>query len=416
MDPILVNTIDIAAAGGGKGLLGDVDGDGRMELIFVQGDSGIDDRYVPHQAACVTAYRLDGSLLWQKGTPMEVPGNFGADFPAQVCDIDEDGNLEVLCVMEGKFLILDGRTGAVKREHELPDPQAHDCIIVANVSGGKHATDIILKDRYRRMWVMNRDFELLWTHQGNLGHFPWPCDINGDGYDEIMAGYDLLDHQGKILWSCRDLDDHADCLWVGDVNGDGKPEIAVGGSVTCLYDVQGQELWRYEGSVESQHIALGKFLPQKPGLQIAGLDRIVRGDGYKGQWDGKDGMFLLDSDGKEVWKEDRKTKGWLTIVDALYNWNGEGRDYILAYRRGGGVTPALYDGEMNRVISFPEDGYVLHGDLLGRGIEDVVIYSKEKAWIYTGTAFDLSAPPSGNPVPQSKRLSHSTLYPGGEYQ
>ena len=80
MDPILVNTIDIAAAGGGKGLLGDVDGDGRMELIFVQGDSGIDDRYVPHQAACVTAYRLDGSLLWQKGTPMEVPGNFGADF------------------------------------------------------------------------------------------------------------------------------------------------------------------------------------------------------------------------------------------------------------------------------------------------------------------------------------------------
>lgn len=129
-----------------------------------------------------------------------------------------------------------------------------------------------------------------------------------------------------------------------------------------------------------------------------------------------DGMFLLDSDGKEVWKEDRKTKGWLTIVDALYNWNGEGRDYILAYRRGGGVTPALYDGEMNRVISFPEDGYVLHGDLLGRGIEDVVIYSKEKAWIYTGTAFDLSAPPSGNPVPQSKRLSHSTLYPGGEYQ
>lgn len=414
MDPILLNTIDITAAGGGKGLLGDVDGDGRMELIFVQGDSGIDDRYVPHQVTCVTVYRLDGTMMWQKGTPMEVPGSFGADFPAQVYDIDGDGELEILCVMDKKFLILDGKSGEVKRSHALPAPEAHDCIIIANLSGKKYASDIILKDRYFHMWAWNSEFELLWTHEGNLGHFPWVYDVNGDGYDEVMAGYDLLDHNGNVLWSCKNLEDHADCLWVGDVNGDGKVEIAVGGSVTCLYDTNGKELWRYEGSIESQHIALGKFLPNEPGLQVAGLDRIVRGDGYKGQWDGKDGMFLIDCNGNEVWKEDRKTKGWLTIVDALYNWNGEGRDYILAYRRGGGVTPALYDGEMNPVVSFPEDGYVLHGDLFGRGIEDVIVYSREKAWIYTGTAYDLSAPASGRPVRQTKRLWSSTLYPGGE--
>src|SRR5699024_120473 len=115
MDPILLNTIDITAAGGGKGLLGDVDGDGRMELIVVQGDSGIDDRYVPHQVTCVTVYRLDGTMMWQKGTPMEVPGSFGADFPAQVYDIDGDGELEILCVMDKKFLVLDGKSGEVKR-------------------------------------------------------------------------------------------------------------------------------------------------------------------------------------------------------------------------------------------------------------------------------------------------------------
>jgi outer membrane protein assembly factor BamB len=415
MDAKLLGSFSIEAAGGGKGLLGDIDGDGRMEMVFVQADSDIDDRYVPHQITCVTAYSLTGELLWQKGTPLKIPGNFGADFPAQIYDIDGDGKLEILCVMNKKFLILEGSTGRVKKEYDLPGEEAHDCIIIANLSGNEKPCDIILKDRYFHMWALNKDLELLWTHEGNLGHFPWVHDVNGDGYDEVMAGYDLLDHNGQLLWSCKNLEDHADCLWVGDVNGDGKVEIAVGGSVTCLYSADGEEIWRYEGSIESQHIALGKFLPGEPGLQIAGLDRICRGDGYKGQWDGKDGMFLLDCNGKEIWKEDRQTKGWLTIVDALYNWNGDGTDYILAYRRGGGVNPTLYNGKMEAVITFPEDGYVLHGDLFGRGIEDVILYSANKAFIYSGTEYNLEKEPSGIPIPQTRRLYASTLYPGGEW-
>lgn len=413
MEAIGIGAVDIQAAGGGKGLLGDIDGDGRMEMVFVQGDSGIDDRYVPHQVTCVTAYRLTGEMLWQRGSILRKPGKFGADFPAQIYDIDGDGRLEILCVMNRKFLVLDGRDGSVKREYELPGEEAHDCIMIANLSGAQRPRDIILKDRYQHMWAMNQDFELLWTYQGNIGHFPWAHDVNGDGYDEVMAGYELLDHNGNILWSCKNLEDHADCIWVGDVNGDGKEEIAVGGSVTCLYSGEGEELWRYEGSVESQHIALGRFLPEEPGLQIAGLDRIIRGDGYKGQWDGKDGMFLLDCNGNEVWKEDRKTNGWLTIVDTLCNWNGEGKDYILAYRRGGGVKPALYNGRMEVVVSFPEDGYVLHGDLFGRGMEDVIIYTEEKAFIYSGAPYDLGTKASGRQLPQTRRLYASTLYPGG---
>jgi len=433
MTPELINKIDISKAGKNcKLLLGDINGDGRMEIVCVQPDGGIDDRYVPHQVTCATAYALTGELLWQIGTPVTEPGGPGSDYPAQIVDIDGDGKLELLVIMNKVFKVFEGATGKLKKEYPLsllpklrktdspfPEdpscPNAHDCIIVANLRGNDTPRDIILKDRYFNMWALDENFNLLWTHSGNIGHFPLAYDLNGDGRDEVMAGYDLLSSDGTLLWSCRDLDDHADCLWAGDVNGDGKPEMCVGGSVTCLYDADGNELWRYDGSIESQHVALGKFLPDQPGLQVAGLDRIQRGDGHKGQWDGKDGMFLLDCKGKEVWKEDRKTKGWLTIVNTYRNWNGDGKDYILAYRRGGGVNPTLYDGEMNVVVTFPEDGYVLSADLFGRNCEDAVIYANETAWIYSGKPYDLNTAPSGKALSQTGKLYRSTLYPGCIY-
>ncbi|GMK45307.1 hypothetical protein PghCCS26_24350 [Paenibacillus glycanilyticus] len=413
-EPYLLSTIDLQAAGANcKVLLGDLNGDGRMELLLVQPDNRQDVRYIPHQVQCLTAYDLEGHLLWQTGKPDPGAGRHGSDYPAQIADIDGDGRLEVLCVMDDRLHILNGQDGSVRSTHELPDPHAHDCIIVANLTGGTFAGDLILKDRYHRLWALDREFKLLWTHEGNPGHFPWVYDLDGDGRDEVMAGYDLLDHDGKLLWSCHDLDDHADCIWVGDVNGDGEPELVIGGSVTVMYDRHGKELWRYEGSVESQHIALGRFRTDLPGLQIAGLDRLVREDDGKGLV-GKDALFLLDSEGKELWKEDRKTPGWLTIIEPLRGWTEDAPDYILAYRRGGGVFPTLYDGSMNPVVQFPSEGYAVHADLWGSGTEQIIIYSNDMASIYSSKQVKLSECVTDSPLPQPKRLSSSTLYPGGE--
>lgn len=418
-EAVLLARINIAEAGARcKLLLGDLDGDGRMELLLVQPDGGIDDRYVPHQVQCLTAYDLDGRLLWQVGKPDPNAGGPGSDYPAQICDIDGDGMNEVVCVMDKTLLVLDGRTGAVKRSSGLPGEEAHDCIIVANLSGGPNARDIILKNRYRKLWALDQDFRLLWSYEGNPGHFPWAHDLDGDGRDEVMAGYDLLDSTGKRLWSCRDLEDHADCIWVGDVLGEGKEkQIVIGGSVTVMYDIHGNELWRYEDSIESQHIALGKFRDDLPGLQVAGLDRIVRGDtGERMTLSGKDGMFLLDSQGREVWKEDRKTDGWLTIIETLRHWDGSGLDYILAYRRGGGVNPTLYDGYMREIVTFPVDGYAAHADLTGSGREQVLIYDNQAVHVFAAETMNLEPKQPGLTLKQPRRLYASTLYPGGEYE
>ncbi|MCZ4150329.1 hypothetical protein BZG21_38740, partial [Escherichia coli] len=114
-------------------------------------------------------------------------------------------------------------------------------------------------------------------------------------------------------------------------------------------------------------VALGTFCDGLEGLQVAGLDRIVRGDEQ-----GLDGMFLLDAAGQEIWKENRTTRGWLTIIEPVRKWDDSGLDYILAYRRGGGVLPSLINGDMETVASFGKEGYAVHADLCQSGREQVI--------------------------------------------
>ncbi|MBQ9766288.1 MAG: S-layer homology domain-containing protein [Lachnospiraceae bacterium] len=410
MTTYLLNKIDITASGRGCRMwLGDIDGDGRMEIVMVQPDTGFDDRYFPHSVQCATAFNLEGKMLWQIGKPdPEVKGS-GSDIPAQIYDIDNDGNNEFICVMKDELCIFDGKTGQLKEKHDIPDEHAHDCIIIADLEGKGYPQNVILKNRYNKIWALDTNYKVMWTFEGNVGHYPWPYDLNGDGADELVAGYTVLNGKGETLWTI-DMIDHADCIWVGDLdqNPDTGVAVLVGGQDTTAYSADGKLIWRYTDTVESQNIALGNFRPENPGTEMGGLDRIDRSGP-----NGLDGMFLVDSKGQTLYKENRTVPGWSSIVTTIHNFDGKGSDHLLAYRRGG-LQAAIYDGYMNPIFKFPFDGHIMWTDLIGDGQTQALIYSDSEVHIYSATETDLSKAAVPYTRPQPKRLYNWTRYWGSE--
>ncbi len=413
-DPVLAAQVDVSPGGPNTRLLvGDVTGDGRRDLVTMQPDSGFDDAREPHEVVALTAFDLVEGIIWQIGDPDSDADVSAADMPAQIVDIDADGFNEVVAVMGGMFRAFDGRDGSEKFARDLPDPNAHDAIIIANFSGNPQPQDVVLKDRYDQVWAFDRDWNQLFNYVGTVGHYPWPYDWDEDGRDELMAGCNYLDHDGTFVWSCDGaLDGTADAVFTGDLdqNPDNGAEILVGGGDTLANGWEGNQHWSYD-TVEAQNVVLGDFRPDLPGLEVAGLDRVSRADG------GQDALFLLSAQGEELFFEDREPgSGWNTIVQTLSNWDGSGRDFILAYSRGEETLPALYDGHFSVVATFAEPtAHFMHADLCGDEREEIIMYTDTAAELYATGDCDLAAEVTGTPRPQVKGLYNWTRWWGGEY-
>ena len=391
-------------------LLGDITGDGRLDFVMMQGDQMADDRYIGHQINALTAYDFEGNLLWQVGNPARGEST-GSDIPAQIYDIDQDGENEVLACMNNdlvsqQFAVLDGKTGEVEATFDYPSPDAHDAIIIANFSGTERPTDIVLKDRYSNLWAMDRDWNVLFQHTGNIGHYPWPADYDADGRDELMAGYDYLESDGGLSWQVNQ-GGHADCIWVGDVdqNPDNGREIALGGEDITVYGSDGSLIARENMPIEPQNIAIGDFRPDLPGLEIAGQDRRDRGT------PGEEAIFCWSPmTGEMLFYNVRP--GWGSIANMVHDWDGTGSDFISIWR--GPSAPTLFDGQGAEVVTFAE-GYLMNADVDGDGTQEVMTFTDRSVVLYSHDPIDLAAAKTGVPRPQAKMQYNFTRYWGGEY-
>lgn len=401
-DAVLLKTFDISAGGPGPRMrAGDMNGDGRLDFLLC---NATDDN--PSYVAMLTAYDgVTGKMLWQVGSG----GSSGTDRdePCQIVDIDNDGYNEVLAAMSGQMNIYNGADGKVKSSFALPAGSAHDCIMIANIQGKPIPMDIVVKDRYGQVWAMDNAGKLLWNYSGITGHYDVPFDINGDGKDEMLVGYVVLDQTGKAKYADPIHLDHPDNIWVGDVDGDPTNGfeavygLAQDPATQCVNLNSGKVVWTNSDTTESQQILLADYRPDLPGLETYGLDRTVRSS--------KDSLFLIDSSGKTLWIESGTNGGGGTAIKPVPNWDGTNDPMVLAFKRG---SAQVWNGKTTMVHRMPMDGNAMVGDFGGDGKTEILMYSRTTANIYGIAQFDYNtpAPNPGHPMKQTRQNYNWSRY------
>ena len=384
---------------------GDVDGDGEVEIISAE-NINIGD---VHYTSAAAAQKLDGSVLWQWGRANRGRKIWHHDVACQIHDWNGDGKNEVVLCTKGFLIELEGATGRELRKIPIAD-DATDCLVFCNLSGGDRAGDVLVKNRYRQIWAYDREGKLLWTVRDPGGyrtaHQPRPVDIDGDGRDEIMAGYALLNSDGSVRWVFKSKKvnqsrGHLDCARV--FRRAQKAEdfrivlTCCGANDIAMVDGNGKVLWEITGH-HFESIDVGNIVPGHPGAHIlVDIDH---------QPYGKSPLWVLDEKGRLLGQIVTNYSRHHCLLD----WTGDGVDEIPVAHNGG-----LYNHRGQRIGTFmmpglekplAKKGYeksILLGDMTGDAVPDIIIATPNTAYIYKNT----NGKKPDKPVPMGTEFNFS---------
>jgi hypothetical protein len=412
--------------------IGDLNGDGAPDLLFVQ------NLYGPRSITALAATTLAGDILWQNGMPSKDNGRCYADLPVQIYDWDRDGTNEVLYVRQAVYrdgappaaqtirerasqyegnatmVVLDGHTGREKTLLTLPAP-ADDSFVFANLTGRDRREDLVVKDRYWNMWGVSHEGKVLWHYAGSVGHYPAIADVDGDGQDEVFVGFGLIDHDGKVLFQKDARGAHQDAAYVVQPPNGSWRLLFGNGGIHCL-GTDGTELWHHLLG-EAQHVVTGHFRTDSP-LQCMVVDRTPIPT-HRRDANAWAILYLYDLDGRELWQR-QMDKGEWCIATRLIQWLDPGKpECVLVYgfsvEQQGPAKPArIYNGQGEVVDLLPlqvaplpgeqafySDCYGLAADVWGDSREEVILFGSRGCCIYA----------NARPL-QQRSLYNTTLYPG----
>ncbi|MCP4639553.1 MAG: PQQ-binding-like beta-propeller repeat protein, partial [bacterium] len=236
---------------------------------------------------CLTATDAEGEVLWQVGEPWDGDRPFvthSAERALDAADLDGDGGLEIVCVRRDEVLVLDGKTGAVEKSVEAPADNAQ-IVRIGHTGPGSKDWTILVKNAESAYppheygnpaWFYDAGLNLLKTADYlGAGHMPLPVDADGDGLDEFIIGFNLVDDNLETVWQFQPVPEevwdagemHADDIVVGDVGGRLCVVVAASDTAYVLDAKTGELLWKRKGT-HPQHCQIGPFHSNLEGNQI----------------------------------------------------------------------------------------------------------------------------------------------------
>ena len=340
---------------------------------------------------------LDGNLIWGSDRHLRFP---------QAIDVNGDGREEIVAIHDDKTIVtLSPETGEIINEAPLPEscpyqgargqviaPDLYPWTAVDLTGTGVRSEIVINDDRQSRggrtLWAYDGDLNPLWTAtvgHPRYGHTLSACDINGDGRDEILAGFHLFDADGKLIWNCREAefnaDDHVDEVQVGLFGPNGEPRACGTNGDDGFYIMDGSN-----GEVITKHLAghvqgcsVGNYLHDRPGKDyVVGV-----------RWGNFGVLTTLDSLGEHVkfWQPDAVSQGGPAV-----RWTGDGRDLVFLSTTEEAF--GLWDGYGNRCVrlecpELPNRGfYGISGgrpyvfDIDDDGCDELVICYDDQVLVY----------------------------------
>jgi len=342
-----------------------------------------------------------------------LPGHHGPGLAAG--DVDDDGKTEVIFLTrDGVLHVVEGETGKQKATAKPPVPDGAgqwEVAMIADFRGTGKDTDILLEGTNKEGYRMGKflaaySYEQLieggkplWTTDDFLScahNSARLADVNGDGKDEVL-GATIYSAGGELLTGAVGTGWHMDSIFVADA----RDEIA-GLEMVMLEEGSNQvQLLGYSGPIWRSH-----FKNQEP--QNAAVGRFREGSEEifiwcRSRYNEHQKPFVFNAKGEKIFDysmDDVAPEGWTASgVEVIHtiDWTGKREQLACAKERHMSGDVCLFEPLSGRFVEvFDEYADRLYvADVTGDWREEIIVMNKNELHVYTNRA--------ENPRPEQSR-------------